>query len=462
MSGLCWDPILTTFDLDFIKHKEEVMNVSIFGLGYVGAVSLGCLARDGHAVVGVDLDQTKLDLIRQGATPIIEEGMEELMSHAGSCGRVDVTDNPMDGVHRSEVSFVCVGTPARSNGSQDLSAIRRLSEQVGKARKSKVGYHVFVIRSTVFPGTVEEIITPIIEEHSGKQKGQDFDVCFQPEFLREGSSIKDYDHPPLTVVGTDSTRAEKVLRDLFGHLPCEFIVTSIRTAEMVKYACNIFHALKATFANEIGRLSQAMSVDSHAVMDMVCRDTRLNISPAYLKPGFAFGGSCLPKDLKAMLYVAKTSDVSVPMLANVLTSNTIHIDHAIDAVLNSGKKSIGLIGLSFKSGTDDLRESPLVVMAERFIGKGLDLHIYDPEVNVARLMGANRRFIEETIPHIASLMTKNCESLVEKAEVLIVGLSDKAILDVLVRTTRDDQIILDLVNIPQKDCIRGKYQGVCW
>ncbi|GJL54351.1 MAG: GDP-mannose 6-dehydrogenase [Nitrospirales bacterium] len=438
------------------------MNVSIFGLGYVGAVSLGCLARDGHVVVGVDLDQTKLELIRQGATPIIEEGMETLMRDAATGGRVDVTDDAMDGVQRSDVSFVCVGTPARSNGSQDLTAIRRLSEQVGKAMKVKTGYHVFVIRSTVFPGTVEDSIVPIIEEHSGKKNGQDFDVCFQPEFLREGSSIKDYDNPPLTVVGTDSVRAENVLRDLFGHLPCEFIVTSIRTAEMVKYACNIFHALKATFANEIGRLSQAMLVDSHAVMDMVCRDTRLNISPAYLRPGFAFGGSCLPKDLKAMLYVAKNKDVSVPMLANVLTSNTVHIDHAIETVLSAGKKSIGLIGLSFKSGTDDLRESPLVVMAERFIGKGLDLQIYDPEVNVARLMGANRRFIEETIPHIASLMTKSCESLVEKADVLIVGLNDAAIMEVLVQQSRDDQIILDLVNIPQKDRLRGNYQGVCW
>ena len=438
------------------------MNVSIFGLGYVGAVSLGCLARDGHHVVGVDLDQTKLDLIRQGATPIIEEGMEGLMNNAKTCGRVNVSDNAMEGVHHSEVSFVCVGTPARSNGSQDLSAIQRLSEQLGSAMKSKAEYHVFVIRSTVFPGTVEDIIAPIIETHSGKRRGRDFDVCFQPEFLREGSSIRDYDNPPFTVVGTDSERAEKVLRDLFGHLPCEFLVTSIRTAEMLKYTCNIFHALKATFANEVGRLSQAMGVDSHSVMDMVCRDTRLNISPAYLKPGFAFGGSCLPKDLKAMLYVAKSQDVSVPMLSNVLTSNAVHIDHAIDAVLESGKKSVGLIGLSFKSGTDDLRESPLVVMAERFIGKGLDLHIYDPEVNVARLMGANRRFIEETIPHIASLMTKNCEHLVEQAEVLIVGLNDKAVMEVLYQRTRDEQMILDLVNIPRKDLIRGNYQGVCW
>ena len=360
------------------------MKVSIFGLGYVGAVSLGCLARDGHHVIGVDLDQTKLDLIRNGSTPIIEEGMEELMRQAGECGRVDVTNNASDGIHCSEVSFVCVGTPARSNGSQDLTAIQRLSEQVGVAMKTKTDYHVFVIRSTVFPGTVEDIITPIIETHSGKQRGKDFDVCFQPEFLREGSSIKDYDNPPFTVIGTNSERAENVLRNLFGHLPCEFLVTSIRTAEMLKYSCNIFHALKATFANEVGRLSQAMGVESHAVMEMVCRDTRLNISPAYLRPGFAFGGSCLPKDLKAMLYVAKSKDVSVPMLENVLTSNTIHIDHAINAVLESGKKSIGLIGLSFKSGTDDLRESPLVVMAERFIGKGLNLRIYDPEVNVAR------------------------------------------------------------------------------
>jgi GDP-mannose 6-dehydrogenase len=438
------------------------MNISIFGLGYVGAVSLGCLARDGHHVVGVDLDQTKLDLIRQGATPIIEEGMECLMTNASTCGRVRVTNNVVDGVHPSEVSFVCVGTPANSNGSQDLSAIRRLSEQVGHAMKSKTGYHVFVIRSTVFPGTVEDIITPIIEEHSGKRRGQDFDVCFQPEFLREGSSIKDYDNPPFTVVGTDSERVEKVLRDLFGHLPCEFLVTSIRTAEMLKYACNIFHALKATFANEVGRLSQAMGVDSHSVMDMVCRDTRLNISPAYLRPGFAFGGSCLPKDLKAMLYVAKSQDVSVPMLSNVLTSNAVHIDHAIDAVLKSGKKSVGLIGLSFKSGTDDLRESPLVVMAERFIGKGLDLHIYDPEVNVARLVGANRRFIEETIPHIASLMTKSCDQLVEQAKVLVVGLSDKPIMEVLYQKTRDEQMIFDLVNIPRKDLVRGSYQGVCW
>lgn len=438
------------------------MKVSIFGLGYVGAVSLGCLARDGHHVVGVDLDQTKLDLIRQGASPIIEEGMESLMRNTRACGHVDVTDNAADGVHHAEVSFVCVGTPASSNGNQDLSAIQRLSEQLGCAMKSKTEYHVFVIRSTVFPGTVEDIITPIIEAHSDKRRGQGFDVCFQPEFLREGSSIKDYDNPPFTVVGTESERAEKLLRDLFGHLPCEFFVTSIRTAEMLKYACNIFHALKATFANEVGRLAQALGVDSHSVMDMVCRDTRLNISPAYLRPGFAFGGSCLPKDLKAMLYVAKSKDVSVPMLSNVLTSNAVHIDHAIDAVLASGKKSVGLIGLSFKSGTDDLRESPLVVMAERFIGKGLDLHIYDPEVNVARLMGANRRFIEETIPHIASLMTKSCEHLVEQAEVLIVGLNDKAIMEVLYQKTRDDQMILDLVNIPRKDLVRGSYQGVCW
>jgi len=238
------------------------MNISIFGLGYVGAVSLGCLVRDGHHVVGVDLDQTKLDLIGRGATPIIEEGMEGLMSNASRCGLLDVTKDAAHGVHHSEVSFVCVGTPAGSNGSQDLSAIQRLSEQLGCAMKSKTEYHVFVIRSTVFPGTVEDIITPIIEAHSGKLRGQDFDVCFQPEFLREGSSIKDYDNPPFTVVGTDSERAEKVLRDLFGHLPCEFLVTSIRTAEMLKYACNIFHALKATFANEVGRLAQAMGVDS--------------------------------------------------------------------------------------------------------------------------------------------------------------------------------------------------------
>lgn len=438
------------------------MNISIFGLGYVGAVSLGCLARDGHHVIGVDIDPTKLELIRSGKSPIVEEGMMELMADAVGSGRVTVTADATTAVRDSDISFVCVGTPASANGSQDLGAMTRLAEQMGDALASKDDHHVVVIRSTVFPGTLNDVIKPILEERSGKRDGDGFSLCFQPEFLREGSSIKDYDNPPYTTVGTSSPRAEAALREVFGHLPCAFYVTDVRTAEMLKYACNIFHALKITFANEIGRLSQSLQVDSHAVMDMVCKDTHLNISPAYMKPGFAYGGSCLPKDLKAMLYVAKSRDVEVPMLSGVHTSNQIHIDHAVDMVLASGRRRVGMIGLSFKSGTDDLRESPLVVMAERFIGKGLDLRIYDPEVHLARLLGANKRYIEEVIPHISSLLVEDCAGMIGDAEVVIVGLKDATAMDALYQGTRDDHLILDLVNVPDRQRLKGAYQGVCW
>ena len=438
------------------------MKLSIFGLGYVGAVSLGCLARDGHQVIGVDMDHTKLDLIRAGNTPVIETGMQALIANAVGKHRAEVTDDTGYAVAASDVSFVCVGTPARPNGSQDLAAIERLTAQLGGALREKSDRHLFVVRSTVFPGTTESAVTAALEEHSGKKSGRDFDVCFQPEFLREGSSIKDYDNPPYTVVGCDSERVAGVMRDLFAHLPCAFIRTSVRTAETMKYACNIFHAVKITFANEIGRLAQSMGVDSHEVMDIVCRDTHLNISPAYLKPGFAFGGSCLPKDLKAMLYVAKSNDVSTPMLSGLMPSNQVHIDHAIDMVLESGRRKVGMIGLSFKSGTDDLRESPLVTMAKRFIGEGIDLRIYDPEVYISRLVGANRRYIEETIPHIASLMTDDRDALVDDSQVVVVGLSDRDAIDAVYERGRGDQLVLDLVGLSNRHRISGQYLGVCW
>ncbi len=340
--------------------------------------------------------------------------------------------------------------------------MERLCKQLGHAIKTHSQYHLFVIRSTVYPGTVDEMVKPIMEENSGKRVGDDFDVCFQPEFLREGSSIKDYDNPPFTVVGTESPKAADMLQGVFGHLPCDFVTTSVRSAEMLKYTCNIFHAVKITFANEIGRLSQSMGVDSHAVMELVCQDKRLNISPAYMKPGFAFGGSCLPKDLKAMLHVAMRSDVATPMLSGILPSNQIHIDRAIDMVLSTGRRAVGLVGLSFKSGTDDLRESPLVLMAERFIGKGLDLQIYDPEVQLSRLIGANKRYIEETIPHIALLMSESCGEVVDRAEVVVVGLRDIAIMETLYARTRSEQLILDLVNIPRCEKLKGEYLGICW
>jgi GDP-mannose 6-dehydrogenase len=438
------------------------VKISIFGLGYVGAVSLGCLARDGHDVYGVDIDQVKLDLIASGNTPIIEEGMADLMANVANSGRVKVTQDVEEAIQNTEISFICVGTPSAPNGSQDQSALLRLSEQLGEAIAKKSGYHVFVLRSTVTPGTLEDIMRSIIEKTSGKKDGVDFDLCFQPEFLREGTSIKDYDNPPFTVIGTQSKKAEEKLKALFGHLPCEFTVCSIKTAEMLKFCCNDFHALKITFANEVARLSQSLGVDPHEVMSLICKDTHLNISPAYLKPGFSFGGSCLPKDLRATVHMAKMRDVEIPMLAGVLRSNKIHTDHAINEVLATGKKKIGMIGLSFKSGTDDLRESPMVTITEQFIGKGLDLSIYDPEVNLSRLLGANKKYINESIPHIGELMVDDCEDMINSSEVVIVGLNDKELIEIIQKTVRPDQIVFDLVNFPDHDKLDCDYRGVCW
>lgn len=438
------------------------MKISVFGLGYVGAVSVGCLARDGHDVVGVDIDETKLDLIRDGRSPVIEEGIQELIAEGVSAGRISVTSGTREAIEGTDVSFICVGTPPLPNGGQDLGAVTGLSAQIGEALARKDGFHVLVMRSTVLPGTVEQSLKPIIEERSGKAAGRDFGLCFQPEFLREGSSIKDYYNPPYTVVGASDERSVAAVREIFGQLPGEFFSTTIPTAEMVKYCCNAFHALKVTFANEIGRVCQRIGVDSHAVMDLVCQDRKLNISRAYLRPGFAFGGSCLPKDLKALVQLAVHSDIKVPVLEHILPSNTIHVEHAVDTVIASGKRSIGMIGLSFKSGTDDLRESPLVIMAERFIGKGFDLKIYDPEVNVSRLIGANRRFINETIPHIASLMDDDCTKVIEESDVVVVGLQDEEPISALKSLLRPDQIVLDLIGIPDRGAIKAEYHGVCW
>jgi GDP-mannose 6-dehydrogenase len=309
---------------------------------------------------------------------------------------------------------------------------------------------------------VEEIIKVILEEQSKKRVGEHFGLCFQPEFLREGSSIKDYNNPPFTVVGGDSERSIEPIRQIFGHLSNDLISTSIRAAEMLKYCCNVFHALKITFANEIGRLCQALDVNPHEVMSLFCRDTHLNISTAYLKPGFAFGGSCLPKDMQALLYLAKTRDVDVPMLSHVLPSNSIHVERAINMVLELKKRSVGMLGLSFKSGTDDLRNSPLVVMAEHLIGKGMNLKIFDSEVNLSRISGANRRYIETTIPHIGSLMKERCEEVIEGSEVVVVGLPDKQIMEVLYSKCRPDHIVLDLVGVVNKSKIAGKCYGLCW
>jgi len=438
------------------------LNISIFGLGYVGAVSLACLVRDGHRVVGVDVDQAKLDLIAAGKTPVVEEGMVDLMARVAASGRVEVTRDTRQAVARTDLSLICVGTPSAPNGSQDQSAMLRLANDLGVALRDKRTPHVIVFRSTLVPGTVDEVLRPIVERESGKRDGVDFHICFQPEFLREGSSIRDYDQPPFTIVGAAAEAPTLTLKQLFGHLPCQFHATSIRAAEMLKYACNNFHALKITFANETARLCEALGVDPFEVMDLVCRDTQLNISKAYLRPGFAFGGSCLPKDLRATTYLAKMRDVELPMLGGILASNRIQIDTAIAKVLASGKRRVGMIGLAFKTGTDDLRESPLVLLAEQLIGKGLSLLIYDPEVHLSNLLGANRRFIETHVPHIGALLRRELDEVVRESDVLVLGLNDPGAIDALKRHARDDQIVLDLVNIPNRAGLRGRYVGLFW
>jgi len=364
-------------------------------------------------------------------------------------------------VLETEVSLVCVGTPSAPNGSQDQSAMVRIARDLGAAMRAKSAPHVIVFRSTLVPGTVDEILRPLIASESGKREGVDFHVCYQPEFLREGSSIRDYDKPPFTIVGGSEGGTAK-MRELFGHLPCEFHATSIRAAEMVKYCCNNFHALKITFANETARVCEAMGVDAFEVMHLVCQDRQLNISPAYLKPGFAFGGSCLPKDLRATLHFAKTRDVELPVHAAIAPSNRVHIDHAIAKVLGSGRRRVGMIGLSFKTGTDDLRESPLVALAEHLIGKGLQLLVYDPEVHLSNLLGANRRFIEQHVPHIGSLLRRDLIEVVEASDVLVVGLGDANVAARLAEHVRPDQLVIDLVRMPGADALRAQYEGLCW
>jgi GDP-mannose 6-dehydrogenase len=423
---------------------------------------LACLSRDGHHVIGVDIDPSKLELIASGKTPVVEEGMVDLMKSVAASGRVSVTTDAERAVLESDISLVCVGTPSAANGSQDQGAVLRLAQAMGRALGKKTTPHVVVFRSTLVPGTVEDVLRPILEEHSGKKDGKDFFLCFQPEFLREGSSIRDYDKPPFTVVGGNHKAAFDKLRELFGHLPCKFIETSVRSAEMMKYCCNNFHALKITFANETARLCGALGVDPFEVMDLVCQDTQLNISKAYLKPGFAFGGSCLPKDLRATSYLAKSHDVELPMLSNILASNQAHLQQALDKVLASGCRKIGFIGLSFKTGTDDLRESPLVMLAEQLIGKGLQLSIYDPEVHLAQLLGANRRYVEQHLPHIGQLVRAEMGPVIQESELIVVGLTGDEVARALAQHLRADHKVLDLVNLAGKEQLLAKVEGLNW
>jgi GDP-mannose 6-dehydrogenase len=438
------------------------MRVSVFGLGYVGAVSCGCFANDGFEVIGVDNNPLKVDLMNSGRSPIVEERIGDLLADAVRGTRLRATTNVQEAVLSSDISVVSVGTPSAPTGKISLDAVERVSEEIGQALAQKPQRHLIVVRSTVLPGSVRSVVVPALERSSGKRMGDGFGVCFNPEFLREGSSVEDHYNPPYTLIGSWETRDADQAAKLYAAVSAPVYHVSVETAEMVKYACNAFHALKITFANEVGMLSQVCSVDSHAVMSLVCADTKLNISAKYMMPGFAFGGSCLPKDVRALLYRAREADVELPLLRSMLTSNKHQIDRAIDLVLGLKRRKISMLGISFKAGTDDLRESPLVMLTEALIGKGLDVRIYDSEVSLARLVGANKEYIEREIPHIASLLDNDLAAVVAHAEVLVVG-NGSPVFRRLAEHTRPGQIVIDLAKIPGlADVSHLDYRGITW
>ncbi|HEY6247761.1 MAG TPA: UDP-glucose/GDP-mannose dehydrogenase family protein [Pyrinomonadaceae bacterium] len=436
------------------------MKLSIFGLGYVGCVSAACFAKEGHEVIGVDVSATKVAIVNEGDSPIVESGIGDLIKNVVTARRLRATTDTNDAVENSDVSLICVGTPSNPNGSLDLSYVKRVCEQIGERLKTKSERHVVVVRSTMLPGSVSEVVIPALETASGKKVGSDFAVCINPEFLREGTSLKDFYAPPFTLIGADDEKSAETVRSLYASIDAPVYSTSVNTAEMIKYVCNCFHALKVSFANEIGNICKALSVDSHEVMDIFCQDTKLNLSPYYLKPGFAFGGSCLPKDLRAINYKAKQLDVEVPILSSILTSNKLQIQRAVEMIVASNKKRVGVLGFSFKAGTDDLRESPMVVLIETLIGKGYSLSLYDRDVSIARLFGANRVYIEKEIPHISTLMRATIDEVLTNSEIIVIGNKANEFQNIRARL-RADQILIDLVRIDDATS-EGSYQGICW
>lgn len=436
------------------------MKVAIFGLGYVGTVCGACFASMGHEVIGVDVNPVKVEMLSNAQSPIVEPELDKLVAEAVSAARLKATTNTAEAVAWADISLICVGTPSRPNGSLNLDYIYGVCREIAVALRSRDSFHTITIRSTVFPGTLDEC-RAIIEEESGKVSGRDFGIASNPEFLREGSAIKDFRNPAYTLVGTDDDRAAAALRELYAGIEAQLVVAPVRVAEMIKYVNNSYHALKVTFANEVGSLCKALSIDSHLVMDLFCRDTKLNISPAYFRPGFAFGGSCLPKDLSAFNYEARQRDVLLPVFSSIEASNRHHIQNGVKLVQQTGFRKIGLLGLSFKAGTDDLRESPLVELVETLLGKGYKLVIYDKNVNLAKLMGANKAYIEQQIPHISELFVQSMDEVLQRSDCIVIGNGDSEFKDVMSRV-RPDQVVLDLVRISRDLTSDETYQGICW
>jgi GDP-mannose 6-dehydrogenase len=436
--------------------------IAVFGMGYVGCVSAACLASRGNTVIGVDVNPDKARMVNEGRTPVVEERIGELIAEQVQEGRLRATTDPAEAVAQTDIALVCVGTPSAPSGALSTEYLAQVAGHIGAALRDREERYTVVLRSTMLPGTCDEVVRPRLEEASGKVAGEGFGLAVNPEFLREGTSVRDFFDPPKTVIGEVDPASGAAVAELYEGLPGPVYRVPVRVAEMVKYADNSWHALKVGFANEIGRVCKALDLDSHRVMEIFTSDTKLNISPAYLRPGYAFGGSCLPKDLRAITHRARHADVHVPILDSVLPSNVRHIDHVFDVVEQTRRRRVGMFGLSFKKGTDDLRESPLVELAERLVGRGFDVLIYDANVSVSALMGANRAYVESRIPHLQRLMASTPEAVAAHGEVLVVGNADDDVLRAL--DGAPHATVVDLVRYPGSEERAGSpgYVGLCW
>jgi len=438
------------------------MNVAVLGLGYVGSVTAACLARDGHRVIGVDTNPDKVAAVSSGRSPVLEPGLDELVGRVVREGRLSATTDAHAAVRASDVSLICVGTPSRRNGSLELRYVEQVAHEIGAALADHDAYHTVVVRSTVLPGTVRECVVPIIERASGKEAGEGFGVAMNPEFLREGSALADYDRPSMVVIGELDGRSGDAVAALYAGIDAPLVRTDLGVAEMVKYASNAFHALKVAFANEIGRICKAHGIDGQRLMEVFRLDTRLNVSGAYLSPGNAFGGSCLPKDTRALTYRATERDVDVPLLRAVLASNEEHLTTAIRMVEQHGRRSVGVLGLSFKAGTDDVRESPAVRLVETLLGRGYDVRVFDEQVELNRLVGANKPYLESELPHISRLMRPSLDQVVAESDVLVVTQGSPTFRDLASRL-RPGQVLIDLIGVAKEaEGVKGRYEGVCW
>ncbi|OGB61282.1 MAG: GDP-mannose dehydrogenase [Caldithrix sp. RBG_13_44_9] len=435
------------------------MRINLYGLGYVGCVSAACLAKEGHDVLGIDIDAIKVNLINEGKSPVIERDLNKLIQAAIQAKKLKAT---IDEIRPAKLSIICVGTPSNDNGSLNLLYLKNVARQIAENIRESREFHTICVRSTVLPGTIENEIIPIIEKVSRKKVKKDFGICMNPEFLREGSSVEDYYHPPFSIIGEMDKKSGNLVASLYKHIKAPLIRTEIKIAEMVKYACNSFHALKICFANEIGNISKKLGMDSYEVMNIFCEDKKLNISNSYLRPGFAFGGSCLPKDLRALLYQAKENDLEIPVINSILSSNSKQIEYAFSIIKKIGKNRVGLLGLSFKPGTDDLRESPLVELAEKLIGKGYILSIYDREVSLAKIFGSNKKYIESVIPHLSSLMKNSIDEIFKESEIVVIANNYPGLKRNISKLSKD-RVVIDLARIfTPKEAKHYTYEGISW